>query len=139
VGLQDPQHQWENGDVLRLGSTTVPVNQGGVTFDAVIPFPAAVSGKPGHPSWLIVEDIQVFCRATAATASVDARKGAASVLNAPVTPVAGNVVAGSLLAADAPRRFSPGDQLNVVATTNGTGTITDLAVYVRLRADYRTN
>lgn len=125
--------------MLRLGSTTVPINQGGVTFDAVIPYPAALAGQVGQPGRVIVEDVQVFARGVVATASVDLKKGGTSILTGPVTPVAGTVVAGALVAADATKRFGPGDQLNVVVTTNGTGTITDLAVNVRVRSDYRQN
>lgn len=119
--------------VIEFGVASVPINQAGVTFDAIIPFPAAFK-KPGAAPYILVEDVQVFCTAIAATATVDIQNGAVSILQAAIVPVAATLVSGVLLAAVAGKLFKPGDQMNLKCTTNGTGTLTNLAVKVTVRA-----
>lgn len=117
---------------IRCTAATVAINQAGVTYDACIPFPVGLK-FPGQAAYLVIESVQVFCRATAATATVDIKKGATSVLTGGIVPVAATVVEGALVALLATKLFAPGDQLNLVITTNGTGTITDLAVHIVMR------
>ncbi len=77
----------------------------------------------------VLEEVQVFCTATAATASVDVRKSGASVLSAPATPVAGSLVKPAVSDSALPASAN----LAVNVTTNGTGTITNLQVILVLR------
>lgn len=86
-----------------------------------------------------VDNVQCFCTATAATASVDVVQGlSGNVVAGPNAPVAGSVVQLTLgtLAARRGRVIAPtlsDGMFTVRATTNGTGTITNLLVTVTLR------
>jgi hypothetical protein len=133
MGFLDPAGDCGMQRVVRLSVPTVPISQAGVTYDAVIPYPVALANRPGAASYLLVEDVQVFARVVVATAQVDVRKGAVSLLTGLITPVAGTPTVGTLVASVPTRRFSPGDVLNLVLTTNGSGTITDLDVQLTLR------
>lgn len=121
-------------EFLDFVKASVGINQAAALIGALKPWQFAPNiGRrlPYIKGWLI-ENVQVFCTAVAATASVDVLIGAASVLTAAVVPVAGNIVQGALVGRLA-RIGKPTDQLNIRVTTNGTGTITDLAVLVTIR------
>ncbi len=114
-----------------LGS--IAINQAAVLFAATIPYQGFPVGQPPYAlyGWQ-VENVQVFCTAIVATAQADVQIGAVSVLTGLITPVANTVVAG-VLVAPALRRGKFTDQLNVKFTTNGTGTLTNVAVTVTIR------
>ncbi len=79
---------------------------------------------------LTIEEIQVYCTATTATASVEVKEAGVSVLTAAATPVAGSVVKPAISDAS----LSASNNLTVHVTTNGSGTITDLTVTLLLKA-----
>lgn len=116
---------------LDFAKASVAINQAAALVGAAIPWQGIPLPFQAIKGWL-VENVQVFATAVAATASVDVLIGAVSVLTGAITPVAGTVVQGAL-AAVASRIGKPGDQLNCRVTTNGTGTITDLGVTVTIR------
>ncbi|HYL22492.1 MAG TPA: hypothetical protein VEU74_12075 [Gemmatimonadales bacterium] len=128
-------------DPIDFNAAAVAINQAGVVIEALIPWqgilpPYAMKG------WQ-VENVQVFCTATAATASVDiqiarsiaagALTGGASVLTGVITPVAGSIVQGALVAPASRRSITLNDVLAMLVTTNGTGTITNLTATVTIR------
>lgn len=77
-----------------------------------------------------LESVQVYCTATAATASVDVKEGGTSVLSAAATPSAGAVVTPTISDAN----IASGAAVTVHVTTDGTGTITDLSVTLVFKA-----
>jgi len=79
------------------------------------------------PQALRLVEVQVYCTATAATASVDVKEAGTTVLSAAATPVAGSVVKPTI--SDA--AIASGAAITVHVTTNGTGSITDLTVTLR--------
>jgi len=81
------------------------------------------------PQGLILAEVQVYCTATAATASVDVKEAGTTVLSAVATPVANTVVKPTI--ADA--AIASGAAVTVHVTTNVTGTITDLTVTLRFK------
>ena len=81
------------------------------------------------PQALILAEVQVYCTATVATASVDVLEAGVSVLSAAATPTAGTVVKPTI--SDA--AIASGAAVTVAVTTNGTGTITDLTVTLRFK------
>lgn len=124
-------------DPIDLGISSIPVSQAAVLFAAVVPYQGLPSPFPYAMKGWQVENVQVFCTAIVATAQIDVKAGPAgsttSVLTGLITPVAGSVVQGSLVATLASRRFNLTDQLEVRATTNGTGTLTNVTVTVTIR------
>jgi len=78
---------------------------------------------------MTLEQVQVYCSAAAATASVDVKESGVSVLSAAATPVAGAVVKPTISDAS----IASGHALTVHVTTNGTGQITDLTVTLLLK------
>ncbi len=82
------------------------------------------------PEDLTLEEVQVYCTATAATASVDVKEGGTSVLSAAATPTAGSVVKPTVSDGD----ISADNNVTVHVTTNATGSITDLAVTLLFKA-----
>lgn len=82
------------------------------------------------PQDLLIEEVQVYCTATTASASVDVRANGATVLAAAAVPTAGTVVKPTItndaVAASAP--------VTIHVTTNGSGTIVNLAVTLTFRA-----
>ncbi len=76
------------------------------------------------PVDVTLEEVQVFCRGVTATASVEVRADAVSLLSAPATPLA-NTIATPVLASNS---VTASEELRVHVTTNGSGTITDLTV-----------
>ena len=82
------------------------------------------------PEDLTLEEVQVYCTATAATASVDVKEGGTSVLSAAATPTAGSVVKPTISDGD----ISAANNVTVTVTTNGTGSITDLSVTLLFKA-----
>lgn len=79
---------------------------------------------------LTLEEVQVYCTASAATASVDVREAGVSMLSAPATPSAGNVVKPTV--SDA--ALASTNLLTVNVTTDGTGTISNLTVTMLFKA-----
>lgn len=79
---------------------------------------------------LTIDEVQVFCTAVTATASVDVRESGFSVLSAPVTPSAGTAVSGTI--ADA--ALAAGNHLTVHVTTDGSGAVSDLAVVIVIKS-----
>lgn len=119
-----------------FGLSSIAINQAAVIFGIVVPYQGATSPFPYAMKGWQVENVQVFCTAIVATAQVDVQGGVhgatTSVLTGLVTPVAGAVTQG-VLVAPASRRFNLSDELNVKFTTNGTGTLTNVMVTVTLR------
>lgn len=87
--------------------------------------------RPGYRFRVL--GVEVFCSAVAATASIDVKIGAVSVLNAVITPSAAARVAGVLSAVLANVVGTATEDITVEATTDGTGTIDDLVVTVVTR------
>lgn len=124
-------------DPIDLGISSIPINQAAVLFAAAVPYQGIPSPFPYAMKGWQIENVQVFCTAIVATAQIDVKAGVAgstaSVLTGLITPVAGTVVQGTLVASLAGRRFNLSDQLEVRATTNGTGTLTNVTVTVTIR------
>lgn len=74
------------------------------------------------PAALTLVGVQVYCTATAATASVTVKEAGVSVLSAAVTPTANTVVNGTISDAN----IASGAPVTVHVTTNSTGSVTDL-------------
>lgn len=119
--------------VIELRIPSGPISQAAVTWDALIPIQAALKAV-GQAPYYLVEAVEVFTRAIVATAQVDVKIGATSVLTGLITPVAGTPTVGAVVAAIASRIIKAGDVLNGVLTTNGTGTLTDCVIRVTVRA-----
>lgn len=83
-----------------------------------------------------VLSVTAWAQAVTATASVDVRIGATSVLTGLITPSSGTTdpAAGTLVTSIAGRRGAAGTTLRLYVTTNGTGALTNLLVNVTLRA-----
>ena len=79
---------------------------------------------------LTLEEVQVYCTATAATASVDVKEGGTTVLSASATPSAGSIVKPTISDAS----ISSANEVTVHATTDGSGSITDLTVTLLFKA-----
>jgi hypothetical protein len=102
--------------ILQAHKTTVGANQTAAEiFEFTTPFA------------LTLVNVQVYCTATAATASVDVREAGVSVLSAAATPSAGAVVTPTI----SDSAIASGAALTVNVTTDGTGSITDLTVTMR--------
>jgi hypothetical protein len=115
---------------------SVPISQAAVIFGIAVPYQGAQSPFPYAMKGWQVENVQVFCTAIAATAQVDIQCGThaapVTVLTGLITPVAGIVTQGVLVAPSA-RRFNLTDEIDLKCTTNGTGTLTNLMVTVTIR------
>jgi phosphatidate phosphatase APP1 len=81
------------------------------------------------PQALVLAEVQVYCTATAATASVNVKEAGVSVLSAAATPTAGTVVKPTI--SDA--AIASGAAVTVHVTTNATGTISDLSVTLKFK------
>lgn len=79
---------------------------------------------------LTLEEVQIYCSAAAATASVDVKAGGSSLLSAPGTPAAGAVVKPAVAVSS----ISSASNLTVHVTTNASGTISNLAVTLLFKA-----
>jgi len=79
---------------------------------------------------LTLEEVQVYCSATTATASVDVKENGVSVLSASATPSAGSVVKPAI----SDGSISASNNLTVHVTTDGTGDITNLTVTLLFKA-----
>jgi hypothetical protein len=124
--------------------SSIPISQAAVVFGAISPYRWAGAGVPPYAiRGFQVDDVQVFCTATAATASVDVQiarsiaagvlTGGATVLTGLITPVAGSIVGGVLVAPASRRAAALADVIAVLFTTNGTGTVTNALVTVTVR------
>lgn len=116
---------------IQYVNAAVPINQAGVRFLSVVPYqgivvPYAIYGYQ-------VDNVQVWCTATAATVTVDAQVNGVTVLTGGIVPVAGAVTPGVLVASVVARRGRLIDPLAIVITSNGTGTITNAVVTVTFR------
>lgn len=76
------------------------------------------------PNALTLEEVQVYCTAVAAAASVNVKKAGISVLQAAATPAAGAVVRPTITDA----AIASGAAVTVHVTTDAAGSITDLHV-----------
>lgn len=120
---------------FRFYRPSIPNNQS-VNVDLGLWVPWQGLRRPPQPiyGWL-VESVQAFCTGlTAGLNSVDVLGGFSSVLVSPVVPVAGAVVGGQLGGNQIGRMGKPGDLLRVRVLTDGTGSMTDLNVYISMRA-----
>ncbi len=79
---------------------------------------------------LTLEEVQVYCTAVSAWASVQVKEGGGSVLAAAAMPVAGAVVKPGI--ADA--NISSANNVTVRVTTDGSGSISNLAVTMFFKA-----
>jgi len=91
----------------------------------------AFSFRPGY-SFEIV-DVQAHCLNEAGVVSADVKIGAVSALNAAIAFAAATRVDGVLAAAQASRRGSRTDELNIHYTTDGAGALTNGTVTVTIR------
>ena len=82
---------------------------------------------------LTLEGVQVYCTAVSASASVQVKKADSSVLAAAVVPVAGAVVKPTI--ADA--NIAAANPVSVRVTTDGAGSISNLAVTLFFKAALR--
>lgn len=82
---------------------------------------------------LTLEEVQVYCTAVSASASVQVKKADSSVLAAAAVPLAGTVVKPAV--ADA--NISASNPVSVRVTTDGAGSISDLAVTLFFKAALR--
>lgn len=82
------------------------------------------------PEDLTLEEVQVYCTATASTASVEVKEGGTSVLSAAATPTAGSVMKPTVSDGE----ISASNSVTVHVTTDGTGSITDLTVTLLFKA-----
>jgi hypothetical protein len=82
------------------------------------------------PEDLTLDEVQVYCTASAATASVDVKEAGVSVLSAAATPSAGSVVKPTV----SDSAISSSNNVTVHVTTDGTGTIADLTVTLLFKA-----
>lgn len=105
-----------------LGLGTTATGQTALETDSVI---------PGFD--FEVERVSVYCTATAATISANVLIGSTSVLTGAITPVAGTDTPGTLSTTIANRRGSSTDAINLVYTSNGTGSATNGRVRVWIR------
>lgn len=80
------------------------------------------------PVDVVLEEVQVFCRSVAATASVDIKADGTSLLSAAATPLAGAIVKPAIAGGN----VASASGLSVHVTTNGSGTLTDLTVTLLL-------
>lgn len=118
---------------IMVGLASVPISQAAVLFASVVPYQGFPAGQPPYAlyGWQ-VDNVQVFCTAIVATAQADVQINGVSVLTGLITPVAGAVTPG-VLVAPAARRGKFTDPLQVKFTTNGTGTLTNVLVTVTIR------
>lgn len=79
---------------------------------------------------LTLEEVQVYCTATTATAGVDVKEGGTSVLSAAATPIAGSIVKPTISDGD----ISSANNVTVHVTTDAGGDITDLTVTLLFKA-----
>lgn len=79
---------------------------------------------------MTLEEVQVYCSAVAATASVDVREAGSSVLSAPATPVAGTIVKPTI----SDGSISAANSLTIHVTTGASGGVSDLTVTLLLKA-----
>jgi hypothetical protein len=79
---------------------------------------------------LTLEEVQVYCTAMTATASVDVKEGGASVLSTVVTPSAGAIVGPTISDGD----ISSGNHVTIHVTTDGGGSLSDLTVTLLFKA-----
>lgn len=115
---------------VQYQNAAVPINQAAVKVASFKPH-QGLTFQYALKGW-VVENVQVWCTAVAATASVDVQISGVSILNPVITPVAATIVQGTLVAF-ASRQGKTTDSLDVVLTTNGTGTITNLSVTITIR------
>jgi|GEM_PF-1110856 len=73
---------------------------------------------------LTLEEVQVYCTAVVATASVDVKEGGTTVLSSAATPAAGLVVKPTI----SDGSIASANNVTVHVTTDGSGSITDLTV-----------
>lgn len=85
------------------------------------------------PEQMTLEEVQVYCSAVTATASVDVRAGGTSMLAAAATPAAGTVVKPTV----ASSALLASQNLTVNVTTGGSGSIGHLTVTLVLKAALR--
>lgn len=75
-----------------------------------------------------VNGVWIWCRALTGTVTVDIWKNGATILNADVTPTAGNHVQGSL---DLSKTgFAAGDELQLIITTGAASTVDDVSATI---------
>lgn len=117
--LSDQGIGWKRAVVTK---ESVPISQTDAEIGAF---------RPGKR--FFVEEVQVYCSAVAATATVNVKVAGTTILTGQVTPVAGSIVFGTLVSAVATQKGGATDEITVEVTTNGTGTITDLRVDARYR------
>lgn len=107
-----------------------PINQAGAKVFSIKPYQGETF-QYALRGW-IIENVQVYCTATAATFAVDVQISGVTVLTGTITPVAATIVQG-VLAALAARKGLTTDSLDIVITSNGTGTATNLVVTITVR------
>ena len=79
---------------------------------------------------LTLEEVQVYCTACTATASVDVKESGVSMLSAAATPSVGSVVKPTI----SDSALAATGSLTIHVTTDGTGTISNLTVTLLFKA-----
>jgi len=111
--------QERDGRLITAYCAAVGANQSDATIFAYDP-----------PEDLTLVEVQVYCTAVAASASVNVKENGVSVLASPATPSAGAIVKPAV--ADA--AISGANNLTVHVTTNGTGSMANLSVSLLFKA-----
>lgn len=119
---QNVHYQSELGRrVYTFHVESVPTGESAVTYDGV---------KPGFHG--VVEDVQGHAESSAASADVDVQSGGTTVLDAAVADPSG-LFQATVDGNKENRRFSDTENVELVLTTDGTGTLTGLTVQVTVR------
>lgn len=123
-------------ELFSFNVSAVAINQAAVLFGAVKPH-LGLTLPPYLVKGWVVECVQAFCTAIAATAQVDVQIDGVSILTALLVPVAATVVGATpgagMVAAITGRTGLPTSTLQLKITTNGTGTLTNLMVTCTIR------
>jgi hypothetical protein len=82
------------------------------------------------PEDLELDELQVYCSAVSSTASVDVKADGVSMVSSAATPAGGAVVKPTIASPD----VDSGDSVTVHVTTDGGGSIDDLAVTLIFKA-----
>jgi len=80
------------------------------------------------PEALTLTGVRAYATSVTATASVNVKEGGVTVLSAPITPVAGSEASGTVSDAS----LASGGEVTLHATTDGTGAIANLTVWLEL-------
>lgn len=115
-----------DADFAKQILTFALADQGNSASDVLL-----AAARPGFPFRVV--GVTAFCVAETATASVDVKIGATSVLSAAVTLDAGDLEVGTV--DDSASVGGSSDEINVHVTTDGSGDTTGVTVGVIIRPE----